>query len=230
MAVAAIAVAPRGVAVARGDRAISVGCDHGDAPAARPTHVTSTRKFLGPDHVMASGEPAQGRSGGGLFNEQGQLIGVCNAADPDDREGMYAAASTVHTLLDEANLSFVYQRGDAVGAADSRPTDALAGSAPAMPRQTPIDRGVAQSIHEVPIAGNSATGSPDAAEVVCVVRDLADPRAKSEVIVLDRVSRQFLAQLERERSTQLARRNTSLRTPRPLSKDDWTPAWRRIDP
>ncbi len=225
IAVEAAAVAPRGGAVARGDRALSVGCDHGDAPAARPTQITSTRKFLGPDHVMAAGEPAQGRSGGGLFNEQGQLIGVCNAADPQDREGMYAAVSTVHALLDEANLSFVYQRGDAVGSMPVDSGGAAADAAPAMPRETPIsnsDRSeVMPAVAQTPIAGNL-----DSAEVVCVVRDLADPNAKSEVIVLDRVSRQFLTQIERERSTQLARRNTSLRTTGPVPVKEWNPAWR----
>lgn len=226
IAVEAAAIAPRGVAVARGDGAVSVGCDHGDAPAARPTQITSTRKFLGPDHVMAAGEPAQGRSGGGLFNERGQLIGVCNAADPEDHEGMYAALSTVHALLDEANLSFVYQRGDAVGSSPANFAGPLANAAPAMPRETPINRSeVMQTAAQTPIAGNPIAGNLDAAEVVCVVRDLTDPQAKSEVIVLDRVSQQFLTQIERERSTQLARRNTSLRTSSAGAARDWTPAW-----
>lgn len=232
VSVEAVAVAPRGVAVARGDRAISVGCDHAEAPAARPTEITSTRKFLGPDHVMAAGEPAQGRSGGGLFNDRGQLIGVCNAADPQDREGMYAAVSTIHALLDEANLSFVYQRGDAVGSMPAT-HDVPLGAAPAMPRQTPIAAAATPDVSAVTraIAESPMAGSVDAAEVVCVVRDLADPQAKTEVIVLDRVSRQFLAQIERERATQLARRNTSLRTPVRSTEQNaeptWRPQWRR---
>ncbi len=56
-------------------------------------------------------------------------------------------------------------------------------------------------------------------------------KAGREVIVLDRVSQQFLSQLERERSTQMARRQTSLRTTTANSakadaKSEWKPEWR----
>jgi hypothetical protein len=231
VAVTAMPIAATGTNVARGDRVLSVGCDHGDAPAARPTQITSTRKFLGPDHVMAAGEPAQGRSGGGLFNERGELIGVCNAADPEDREGMYAALSTIHTLLDKANLSFVYQWG-APGATTDTAASSFGQTPPAMPRETPIEP---KSNDRFPVAqagGQSPqplSGNADAAEVVCVVRDLKDPQAKSKVVVLDRVSPQFLAQIERESATQLARRPTSLKTTSDVAKKDrWKPEWREV--
>jgi thiol-disulfide isomerase/thioredoxin len=233
VAVTAIPIAATGTNVARGDRVLSVGCDHGDAPAARPTQITSTRKFLGPDHVMAAGEPAQGRSGGGLFNERGELIGVCNAADPEDREGMYAALSTIHTLLDKANLSFVYQGGEP-GAASNETASAIGShgqTPPPMPRETPIEPKSNERFPVVQAGGPSslaaASENADAAEVVCVVRDLKDPQAKSKVVVLDRVSPQFLAQIERESATQLARRPTSLKTTVDVGKKDtWQPKWR----
>lgn len=222
VALAAVPVAAKGTKIARGDAALSVGCDHGDAPAARPTQITSTRKFLGPDHVMAAGEPAQGRSGGGLFNERGELIGVCNAADPQDREGMYAALSTIHALLDQANLSFVYRGRDSAGSGHAASVDAP----PAMPRETPIER---TAVAQEGGVGSIPSGV-DGAEVVCVVRNLTDPQAKSKVIVLDRVSPQFLAQIERESATQMARRETALRTgtnlPRSGQQLDWREAVR----
>ncbi len=43
-------------------------------------------KFLGPPNLQVAGAPVQGRSGGGLFNKDGLVIGVCNAADPEDNE------------------------------------------------------------------------------------------------------------------------------------------------
>ena len=49
----------------------------------------------------------------------------------------------------------------------------------------------------------------DGAEVVCIVRPLADPRAKSEVIMLDRASSAFLKQLAADRQAQEARHMTS---------------------
>jgi thiol-disulfide isomerase/thioredoxin len=225
VAVTPIPVAGKDTRLARGDAALSVGCDHGDAPAARPTQITSTRKFLGPDHIMAAGEPAQGRSGGGLFSDRGELIGVCNAADPQDREGMYAALSTVHKLLDAANLAFVYQGGTA---SETNNTILAAGNAPpAMPRETPIERSpIVYAGGPQAMPTSAIPTSADAAEVVCVVRNLTDPQAKSKVIVLDRVSPQFLAQLDRENATQMARRETTLRTEDKNSEKAWTPEWR----
>jgi hypothetical protein len=49
------------------------------------------------------------------------------------------------------------------------------------------------------------------AEVICIVRPLSDPRAKSEIIVLDRASPEFLQQLTAEERTQNARHLTSAR-------------------
>jgi hypothetical protein len=57
------------------------------------------------------------------------------------------------------------------------------------------------------------------AEVVCVIRPLKEARAKSRVVVLDRASQQFLAQLALEQRTQDAREVTSLVVPeRPASR------------
>ncbi len=56
-------------------------------------------------------------------------------------------------------------------------------------------------------------GGGDAAEVICIVRSLKDPRAKSEVIVLDRASPEFMRQLSADRRVQSARHLTSQRKP-----------------
>ncbi len=60
-------------------------------PADDARQVNSLNKFLGPANVQVAGQPVQGRSGGGLFDAQGQVVGVCNAADPADNEGLFAA-------------------------------------------------------------------------------------------------------------------------------------------
>ncbi|HVC99343.1 MAG TPA: hypothetical protein VND64_37100, partial [Pirellulales bacterium] len=49
----------------------------------------------------------------------------------------------------------------------------------------------------------------EGAEVICIVRPLTDPQSRSEIIVLDRASREFLRQLSDERRTQNSRRLTS---------------------
>jgi hypothetical protein len=50
----------------------------------------------------------------------------------------------------------------------------------------------------------------DSAEVICIVRSLANPSAKSEVITLDRASTAFLKQLAADRQAQEGRHLTSL--------------------
>ena len=51
----------------------------------------------------------------------------------------------------------------------------------------------------------------DGAEVICIVRSLSNPQAKSEVIMLDRASSAFLQQLSSDRQAQDARHLTSMK-------------------
>lgn len=105
-----VQVAPVGLAnypAKVGQPIFSVGCGGGDDPTVWSGQVTSVNKYLGPPNIQASGEPVQGRSGGGLFDNQGRLIGVCNAADPTDHEGLYAALGTIHELLQKHDLTYV---------------------------------------------------------------------------------------------------------------------------
>jgi hypothetical protein len=55
----------------------------------------------------------------------------------------------------------------------------------------------------------------EGAEVVCIVRSRRDPLAKSEVIMLDKASPEFLQQLAAETQSQEGRQETSLELPRP---------------
>ena len=115
---------------------VTVGCDGGRDPSIRHSRITAVDKYLGPSNVQVAGQPVQGRSGGGLFAVDGTLIGVCNAADPADNEGLFAALPSIHEQLEEAGLAFVYRN-----VYPSTGADALAagGSAhvPAMPDAMP---------------------------------------------------------------------------------------------
>ena len=55
----------------------------------------------------------------------------------------------------------------------------------------------------------------EGAEVVCIVRSRRDPQSKSEVIMLDKASPEFLQQLAAETQSQKGRQETSLELPRP---------------
>lgn len=97
-------LAPAAFRLAVGDAVVNIGCDHGADPTAITSTITSIDKFLGPPNVQVAGQPVQGRSGGGLFTTDGLVIGVCNAADPADDEGLYAALRSIHDQLEEAGL------------------------------------------------------------------------------------------------------------------------------
>jgi hypothetical protein len=102
-------IAPAQTVVERGDRVTSVGCNQGKDPTALATRVTNVDRYQGPPNIEAGGAPIEGRSGGGLFNSAGQLIGVCFAADYEGNEGLYTALDSIHDELDHLGLSDIYR-------------------------------------------------------------------------------------------------------------------------
>ena len=233
-------VAPPGYQLEAGQSVVSVGCDNGADPTARHSRVNSLNKFLGPANVQVAGQPVEGRSGGGLFSAEGYVVGVCNAADPQDREGLFAAAECIYAILDQAGLTYVYDPNAAAPAEPSvtDPTSRLATVAPPAADQ-PVARGSLEEIQwpsgaegaAPPVRAVSATreGLPtldrderiamdeirrrldDGYEVVCIIRPRDAPRANSEVLVLDKVSAAFLKNLEAAARATEAPRFTSSR-------------------
>ncbi len=118
---------------AAGEPVVTVGCNGGQDPTIHHSRVTAVDKYLGPANVQVAGQPVQGRSGGGLFGIDGTLLGVCNAADPTDNEGLFAALPAIHEQLDEAGLAFVYRSVYPSGAM----ADATAAAVPTMPAEMP---------------------------------------------------------------------------------------------
>jgi len=138
--VTAVTVAPPDYRVTTGDPVISLGCNHGGEPSAHRSRVRSIDKYDGPANLQVADLPVEGRSGGGLFSVDGQVIGVCNAVDPTDREGFYAALSSIHAELDRLDLSFVAEPRDDVSSAE---TPLVTADPPPMPNQmrSPTDLG-----------------------------------------------------------------------------------------
>lgn len=242
-------VAPKGYAVQESDRVTSIGCNHGADPTAVRSHVLSLNKFLGPPNLQVAGQPVQGRSGGGLFSREGLVIGVCNAADPADNQGLYAALLSVHRQLDSAFLSDIYRTtkpadGGQMLAANqaSNPPAQLsakgddrrfsmlsAGTLPGLTTAAPGPHEISNRSpqpNQPPVQLNSSSSAgltsqekaalaeiqnrSDRAEVVCVIRSLDEPNSKSEIIILDSASPEFLEKLAGERQAQDARHLTSL--------------------
>ncbi len=270
VAVPTARVAPAGYLVRSNDAVVSVGCNHGETATARVSRVTTIDKFLGPPNLQVAGQPVQGRSGGGLFSAEGYLIGVCNAADPEDDEGLYAALAAVHAELNQHGLAkfclpsepiaatpppSMPARMPTFGSADAAQTTiptAATAVVPnaAQPNLTPVALAAPSNslpISVAPVAAAAATALGAAslnpqeqaalaelgnltagAEVVCIVRPLADPRAKSRVLVIDNASPEFLRQLASDSRRQDARQTTSLEVRNKPAQDGtgWQPNWK----
>ncbi len=169
--VVAARVAPREYRLAPGQGAISVGCNHGEAPTVVHSRITSIDRYLGPPNLQVAGQSVEGRSGGGIFSAEGLLVGVCNAAEPQDNESFCAALAAVHQQLDEAGLAFVYDESRAADAtllaADSS-SPATAGNRAASP-------GPAAGAQSAPLAGTALEVAEGPAP------DSGDPGANSIV-------------------------------------------------
>lgn len=94
--------------------AFSIGCDHGEPPSVLSTKVVELDRYNVniPSHLVCSVAPKQGRSGGGLYNEAGQLIGVCSCADRKKEEGLYMGRRPILDLFRQAKLAHLLTQQD----------------------------------------------------------------------------------------------------------------------
>jgi hypothetical protein len=143
---------------------------------------------------------------------------VCNAADPADNEGLFAALPSIHDQLEEAGLAFVFRNVYPSGGLDV----ATAGPhVPTMPAEMPpvsFDRrdraDAVPTASTAPAAATTrdtvATLSPGEAallnhvrqqdgkaEVICIVRPHGTADATSEVFVLKNARADFVDHLSK---------------------------------
>jgi hypothetical protein len=245
--IAVARLAPPGYKVTKGDRVVSVGCDNGKDPAVIQSNVTSLNRYAGPANLQVAGQPTEGRSGGGLFSVSGTVIGVCNARDPQDQEGYYAALETICAQLDDARLAMVYQSPQGCETNAAATSMLASANAPSMTPRMPqaiapsaIPNTLSENMGQLmPVNAASATGLnaneqaaleeirhrlKEGAEVVCVIRSRRDLQSKSEVIMLDKASPEFIQQLAAETQLQKGRQETSLELPgpRPQPALEWS--------
>lgn len=111
--VAKLANAP--TTLKQGQNVISVGCSGGQNPTVENLEVTALNRYTGPDNIECTGVPVQGRSGGGLFNENNEIVGVCIAADPKEKRGLYCGLNPVVELLEDCGLTHIIRRNNVTG-------------------------------------------------------------------------------------------------------------------
>lgn len=219
--IAPVQVAPDGHRSRPGQRVFSIGCDKGANPTVRATTVAAVNRYSGHPNITVKGQPVDGRSGGGLFTSEGQLIGVCNGADAADDEGLFAGLEAVHWQLDQIGQQAIYQRaGQALVATpvsappvtptmlhEDRPLPSLpdrmpaqvagsGGSAPiAVANSVP-----ARAMNNVQAITAVADAVADAGEyeMICIVRSKNGTGSSAgQVFVVDNASTQLVQQLAR---------------------------------
>ncbi len=165
-----VEVLPRGKTLNVGQPVYSFGCDHGQDPTRRDTRITHINRYVGAANVEISGAPAVGRSGGGLFDMQGRLIGVCNAADSQDDEGIYASADVIYDQIQRLGLSHLFTDHPVeppTSATEESGAPLLADSMDLMP-QSVLEQ---SRWNETPAAPDPEAAT--AQEVICIVKDAA---------------------------------------------------------
>lgn len=121
-----------------GQHVFSIGCSAGEPPTKLQHRVTCLNRYNGPDNIECTGVPVQGRSGGGLFDTAGRLIGVCIAADQRDQRGLYSGLQPIHDMLDQVKLSHLYPQGEPRPKAEAL-TSRAAATAPARIEESVFD-------------------------------------------------------------------------------------------
>lgn len=113
-------VASRDEATRKGQHVTSIGCGGGESPTEQKLNITALNRYDGPDNIECTGVPIQGRSGGGLFNADGHIIGVCIAADPKEQRGLYSGLRCIHELLKDTGFAHLID-GNSAALAEVKP-------------------------------------------------------------------------------------------------------------
>lgn len=202
MRIEPVPLLPKGERVGLQQQLFSFGCDHGKAPSRRDTQVRSVNRYVGPPNIEIADAPAVGRSGGGLFDMQGRLVGVCNAADHEDNEGIYAAAEVVYAQINRLGLNHLFENS-----ADSNVQLASASTTPSNSQFASLNSArqnqgaVSTASAEAPIRWPDQNQNPPAAagvsagaqQLICIVRG-ADGR--DQVVTIDQPSSQLLQTIQ----------------------------------
>lgn len=174
-----------------GDDVYSVGCGHGNNPTVENHQVTGIDRYRGFDNIECSGAPVQGRSGGGLFNDKGAVIGTCIGymdVGGGKMRGLYSGIRAIHRMLDRNELTHLY-RGVEPADFDHLIAQPNASSAPALPvnslghsgrareNESPNIKPIPSDVKTVDANGPRAAGSGRTVEVNVPAEDLPNLNA-----------------------------------------------------
>jgi len=191
-----------------GQNLLSVGCDGGAGPTIRQHRIISLDRCSTPPHyrhpfhyIQVSGAPTVGRSGGGLFSNEGDLIGVCNTGDPNSNDGHFVPISVVRSQMDRLGYTVFYQSPQLSsqpdrpekGAAES-PEISLASLGGSTAETTPAHSSSSLTPEERATIEEIRRRQAEGAEVILIVNPVkqGNEKPQSEIIKLESVSAKFL--------------------------------------
>ena len=132
----AVALADERSQIRTGLDVFSIGCDHGEDPTIRRSQIKNRAAYDGSLKYDIFGRPVNGRSGGGLFNESGQLIGVCNAAAVEVDEGIYSALDTIYWQLASTGLDHLFDENSSTLLASQSASPSIESSSASFDQQS----------------------------------------------------------------------------------------------
>ncbi|MDB5385285.1 MAG: Thioredoxin protein [Planctomycetaceae bacterium] len=153
----------------------SVGCGQGNKPTLQKHLITQINRYAGPENIECTGVPVQGRSGGGLFNTNGQLVGICMAADTKERRGLYVGLGAIQGFLKQCGLLRVLPQADRELESPELETDSESLLVHSDAEPSPV-RGLA--------ALQAAMDRSNSDDIVCLVRSARTSQAGQRVVVL----------------------------------------------
>ncbi|MBI3865369.1 MAG: trypsin-like peptidase domain-containing protein [Planctomycetia bacterium] len=235
-------VAPSGTKLLKGTPVVAVGCSGGEKPTVQHVKITELNRYKGAANIEVGSMPVEGRSGGGLFTKDGNVIGVCSGAEGHYKEGIFIGLKTLHDLLDHCRLSRLYGSDgpgesielpgqSAIASVNLGETDEEEGDEPdenvkvadvsspkrigasTASRTTPARRPVERASADANAALGEALEQAGEAEVVCIIRPVNQPGAASRVVILNRASRRFVEYLADELEERPEILETSLSAP-----------------
>ena len=188
-----VTITPARLAVASnpavGTPVFSFGCDHGADPSRRDVRITAVDRYnpqWNASNLEIDNAPVNGRSGGGLFNRAGELVGVCNAADFKSDIGIYAGPGEVRWQLDRIGLTRLYD-----APSNSNGNAMIAAASGIAPATAPAVR---LASAELPAGSLDVPNQPN--EVIVIVRDA---EGRDQMRTIRNPSRQLLNAIQQSR-------------------------------
>lgn len=211
--VTAVPLCAVGTNMAIGDHLFSIGCSSGDNPSRENVDLTFVNRYRGPENLECTNRPLKGRSGGGLFRD-GELVGVCIAADPEQPRGLYTSLQPICLLLEKAGYGHLTPR------TRTTQTPIAMGEPQPLFQDPPASKGIPVASTEEEIgrllmdqmnnlndpAAAPAAGDYAGAEIVCIVRSKT-PGTPSRVVIINQASDRLLSDLMHETGSRDARGN-----------------------